>query len=118
MYDVRFRKKVLEIREKEGLSIRGVAKRFGISFRSVVSWLQRLDPILKRQKPATKLDMAALAEDVKQHNDAFNYERAHRLGVSATCIAAGLKRLKVTYKKKPGASQGLRNRTVHLPKGS
>lgn len=116
MYDIRFRKKVLEIREKEGLSIRAVAKRFRISFRSVVSGLQRLDPILKRQKPATKLNMAALAEDVKQHNDAFHYERAKRLGVSAGCIAAGLKRLNVTIKKKPGASKGVRRRTTLLPK--
>ena len=116
MYDIRFRRKVLEIREKEGLSIRAVAKRFGISFRSVMSWLQRLDPILKRQKPATKLDMAALAEDVRRYNDAFHRERAERLGVSAGCIAAGLRRLKVTYKKKPVSSEGVRRRTAILPK--
>jgi hypothetical protein len=40
--------------------------------------------------------MAALAEDVKQHNDALHYDAPKRLGMSAGCIAAGLKRLKVT----------------------
>jgi hypothetical protein len=53
MYNVRFRKKVLGVREKERLGIRAVSGRFVVSFRSVVSWLQRLDAILKRQKPRT-----------------------------------------------------------------
>ena len=55
MYDIRFRKKVLEIREKEGLSIRAVAERFGISFRSIVNWLKNLEPKLKRKPYKTKI---------------------------------------------------------------
>ena len=116
MYDIRFRKKVLEVREKEGLSIRAVAERFGIGFRSVVSWLQRLEPKLKRNKPATKINMEALKADVEAHPDAFIHERAMRLGVSYTGTRLALKRLKVTVKKKPESPQSVRRSTYHLPK--
>ena len=116
MYDIRFRKQVLEIRAKEGLSIREVAKRFGISFRSVVSWLQRLEPKVKRNKPATKIDMVALAADVQLNPDSFLHERAARFGVTATGIRHALKRLKVTHKKKPRTPEGLSRGTWHLPK--
>ena len=118
MYDIRFRKKVLEIREKEGLSIRAVAKRFGISFRSIVSWLKTLEPKVKRKPYKTKIDYEALKEDIRLHKDSFYYERAHRLGASKSGIEYAMKRLGITYKKKPGASKGLRNRTYHPPKGN
>ena len=116
MYDVRFRKKVLEIREKEGLSIRAVADRFGISFRSIVSWLKNLEPKLKRKPYKTKIDYEALKEDIRLHKDSFYHERAHRLGASKSGVEYAMKRLGITYKKKPGASQGERRRTALLPK--
>ena len=116
MYDIRFRQKVLEVREREGLSIRDVAKRFDISFRSVVSWLQRLDPKVKRNKPATKIDMVVLAADVQLNPDSFLHERAARFGASATGIRCALKRLKVTHKKKPRTPAGVSRGTWHLPK--
>ena len=61
----------IDVREKEGLSIREVAKRFDIRFRSVVIWLQRLELRVKRNKPTTKIDMAALAAGVKRYPDSF-----------------------------------------------
>lgn len=43
-YSVDFRKKVLQIREKEDLSIEGVALRFGVGKASVMRWLIELAP--------------------------------------------------------------------------
>jgi hypothetical protein len=40
-----------------------------------------------------------LAQDVKNNPDAYQYERAKRLGVSKQGINHALKRLGVTYKK-------------------
>ncbi|SFI79179.1 IS630 transposase-related protein, partial [Nitrosomonas sp. Nm34] len=45
--------------------------------------------------------MEILAQDVKNYPDAYQYERAKRLGVSKQGINHALKRLSVTYKKKP-----------------
>lgn len=98
-YSLEFRKKVLEIRKKESLSIREVAKRFRISSRTIVGWLQRLNPKLRRHKPAVRLDMEALKKDIQDYPDAYQYERAARLGVTATGIWHALRRLNVTYKK-------------------
>ena len=44
--------------------------------------------------------MDALARDVEAYPDAYQYERAARLGVSIRCVGYALKRLGVTYKKK------------------
>ena len=117
MYSICFRKQVLVIKEKEKLTIRQVAKRFGISVRSVVNWLQRLEPKTKRNKPATKIDMQTLKEDVDTHPDAYLYERALRLKASISGIYSALKRLDITYKKNAQSSQsGSRKAFYILPK--
>lgn len=43
--------------------------------------------------------MAALKKHVEEYPDAYQYERAAVLGVSASGIWSALKRLGVTYKK-------------------
>ena len=105
MYTLRTRKKLLSIKEREGLSIRTAARRFGLSPNTIFSWLKRIEPKLTRNKQATKIDMEALSLDVKQYNDGYNYERADRLGVSTSCVRYALKRLGISYKK-----------TLHHPK--
>ena len=115
MYSLDFRKRVLAIREKESLSIRAVSVLFGVHFTTVTQWLKRIEPTVKRNKPATRIDMEALRRDITTHPDAFMYERAERLGVSTSCIFFALKRLGVTYKKKSGASQGVSRRETLLP---
>ncbi|WP_218152075.1 IS630 transposase-related protein [Nitrosomonas communis] len=45
-------------------------------------WIKIPDPRTIRNKPATKIDMKMLAQDVKNYPDAYQYERAKRLGVS------------------------------------
>jgi len=117
MYSICFRKQVLSIKEQEKLSIRQVAQRFGIAFRSVVSWLQRLEPKTKRDKPATKIDMEALKEDVGKYPDAYLYERASRLKVSISGVYSALKRLNITYKKNSKPSKSRSRKAIYvLPK--
>ena len=79
-YSIDFRRKVLEIKERDGLSLEEAALRFSISESSVFRWLKRLEPYLTRNKTATKIDMEALAHDVEQEPDAFQHERAERFG--------------------------------------
>ncbi len=67
-----------------------------------------------RNKAATKLDMEALEQDVKEYPDAYQYERASRLGVCQRAIGYALERLKVSYKKNTVASKSERRGTTYL----
>jgi transposase len=98
-YSIDFRRKVLEIKERDGLSLEEAALRFSISESSVFRWSKRLEPCRTRNKPATKIDMDALAHDVEQNPDAFQHERAELFGCSQRGICEALKRLKITRKK-------------------
>lgn len=114
-YSIDFRCKVLSVRKEEGLTIAEVAERFGVGVATVVRWLQRLEPQRTRNKPATKIDRIALARDVREHPDAYQSERAKRLGVSEKGIGHALRRMNITYKKNTSASQGGRRRTACFP---
>lgn len=104
-YSLDFRKKVLEVKEREQLSFEEVAKRFDIrSKNTVFRWTKQLEPCKTRNKPATKINMDDLVDDIELYADAYQYERAQRLGVSKSCVFAALKRLKVSYKKNINAS--------------
>ena len=70
-YSLDMRKKVLKVRQEEGLSMAKVAKRFDVSLVSVMRWSKTLESITKRNKPATKIDMEALKRDVEVHPDAY-----------------------------------------------
>lgn len=98
-YSIDFRRKVLFIKEKEGLTFEETAKRFDIGVASIVRWSSRLEPCLTRNKPATKINMDALAKDVEMYPDAYQYERAERFNVSQRGIGNALKRLKISRKK-------------------
>lgn len=115
-YDLKFRRHVLATRAKESLSFAQVAARFNLSIQTVFSWTKRLAPKITRNKPASKIDMLALAEDIEKYPDAYQYERAQRLCVSQRCIGYALKRLGVTYKKNSKTSQGLRRKEKYLPR--
>jgi transposase len=115
MYSLDFRRKVLSVREQEGLTIAEVAARFAVGVASVVRWVknvQRKPPGFRRRK----IDLDVLRQDVLAYPDAYQYERAQRLGVRQNAIFLALKKLGVTYKKNPAASQGRRARTTHLPR--
>ena len=118
MYSLDFWKKVMEVKEREGLSIRVVAKRFSISFNTVMSWCKQLTPKAINYSPR-RIKADLLLRDVDLFPDSYCYERAKRLGVSVGGIHMALKRLGVTYKKNSKTSQG-RSRKAHyiLPKAS
>jgi transposase len=111
-YSLDMRKQVIKIRQEEGLSMAKVAKRFGLSLASVMRWSKTLEPITKRNKPATKMDMEALKKDVQKYPDAYLKERAERLGVSHNCVWHALKRLNVTYKKNSKSSKSNSRKTL------
>ena len=105
-YSLDFRKRVMRIKEEKNLTFEAVAEQFGVGIRTLFNWQNRIEPKLKRSKPATKIDMEKLAEDVKKHPDSFQYERAERFGVTQWGIGLALRRLKITYKKNPESPQG------------
>ena len=98
-YSVHFRKKVLSVKEKDGLSLAAVSKKFSISKNTVFLWIKNITPKIHRKQRPTKINTKKLKEDIAQYSDAYQYERAERLGVSQSAIYSALKRLKVTYKK-------------------
>ena len=104
-YPAQFRKKLFSVKEKEGLTALECAKRFGVSKGSVLRWENDQDPIFKRNRPAQKIDMLALAKDVEENPDSYHYERAARFNVTEGGIRAALKRLNISCKKKSEASQ-------------
>lgn len=71
-YSIDFRRKVLSVREKEGLTMQEVASRFDVGVASVMRWVKRVVPQKNRHKPATKIDMEALAKDVEEAPTAIN----------------------------------------------
>lgn len=99
-YSIDFRRKVLSIKEREQLSFEAIAQRFEVGKASVVRWSKDIEVRRTRQKPATKIDMEKLRQDVEQYPDAYQYERALRLGVSQRGIGYALKRLRISRKKK------------------
>lgn len=98
-YPKEFREQVFKIKKKEGLTNAEAAKRFGVSERVIYKWLNRIEPCQTRNKPATKLNMTALKEDVESNPDAYLAERAEKFNVSISCIYYALKRLNMSYKK-------------------
>ena len=105
-YSIDFRRKVLEIKERDGLSFKQAAALFGVAKSSVQRWTERIEPCRSRNKPATKIDMELLEQDVGLHPDAYQYERAGRFGCSQRGIGEALKRLKISRKKNFFASEG------------
>ena len=60
---------------------------------------KKIKPKGWRKQRESKIDMKKLEEDVRNNPDAYQYERARRLGVSQTAVHFGLKRLGSHIKK-------------------
>ena len=104
MYDIKFREKVLKHMKEKDLKPEEVSDLFSIAASTVRRWLKNIYPKALNRKPY-KLDMEKLKKDVEDYPDSYQYERAERLGVGQNCIFHGLKRLKISYKKKPYTSE-------------
>jgi transposase len=117
-YSIDFRKKVLKIKQKEGLSFSEVALRFGISRAAVFRWSKKLESTNKRDRPWKKLDKEALKRDIEQYPYSYSYERAQRLGVSASGIRYAKQLLGVSYKKNSKSSQSKSRKKVYILPGN
>ena len=102
-YPLKFRQHVLEVQKQEGLTFEETSQRFRIGKTSLVRWHRRVEPVKSRNRLPRKISMEALAEDVQHSPDAYQYERAARLGVSTYA----LKRLGITFKKRASNIQKL-----------
>lgn len=114
-YNIEFRRHVLSIREKEGLTFDETAERFSVGIASLKRWSKRLVPKRYERRNVRKIDLGALARDVRDHPDDYQYERAARFGVCPKAIWQALRKLGVTYKKSADAPEGGRHRTACLP---
>jgi len=110
-----FRRHVLSVRVREGLSFAQTANRFSVGIASIKRWSKRLEPKPYDRKAIRKLDPEELAQDVREHPDACQHERARKFGVSPKAIWQALRKLGVTYKKIADAAQGGRQRAAFLP---
>jgi DNA-binding XRE family transcriptional regulator len=114
MYNLLFIKKVLQ--KRKHYSIRKLAEKYDLSPQTIQKWEKGILPIGKRNKPNIKLNLDVLIEDVKKYPDAYQYERAKRLGVSETCIFHNLKKLGISYKKNTKAPKSRRREAIFIPK--
>ena len=58
--------------------------------------------------------MTKLIEDIEKYSDAYQYERAERLGVSKAGIWYALKRLNITYKKNSKTSKSKSRKEIEI----
>ena len=98
-YPLKFRRHVLSVREKEGLTFAQTSVRFCVGVASLTRWSKTLEPKATREGRPRKVDLEKLAADVKEHPDSYQYERAARFGVTQKAIWNGLCALGITYKK-------------------
>ena len=98
-YSLKFRQEVLATKEKQSLTFEETSELFGISIRSLQRWSVRLEPHQKRTVNPRKLERSALAQDVLDYPDDYQWERAERFGVCGWAIGAALKRWAITRKK-------------------
>jgi len=115
-YCLDFRRKIFKIKSDKKLTFLETSKLFSISMATLFRWAKKLEPNTTRNKPATKLNMDALKLDIQTYPDAYQFERAQRLGVSSSCVFHALKRLKVTYKKNTKTPKSMRREATILPK--
>ena len=73
---------------------------------SLVRWNARPEPCRTRKKLAIKIGDEALKRDVELYPDAYQYERAARLGASQQGVCSALKRLGISRKKNAVAPEG------------
>ena len=114
-YPFEFREHVLGVQKREGLSFSETAKRFDIGVSSLVRWKNRIEPKRKKNRPWLRINRHRLAEDIRVHPDAYQHERAQRLGVARRSIGDALRRIGVTYKKNDANSKSRSRKIAQLP---
>jgi transposase len=113
-YSLDFRRHVMSLRNREGLSFSATAERFGVGVATLKRWAKHIEPRSYKRK-SRKIDLARLREDVCDYPDAYQYERAGRFDVTPKAIWKALRELGVTYKKSAKTSKSGRRQKAHLP---
>ena len=85
--------------EKEELVIEEAAKRFVVGTASISRWKQNPDPTFTRNRPAQKINMDALKQDVQTNSYSYIYERAARFTVSQSGMRDALRWLGFSRQK-------------------
>ena len=100
-YSTDLRKRVLDFINNGG-SKTAAKRTFGISRRTIYTWLETQDP-LACEKPGPKgprnIDYDVLRQHVADFPDATLTERATHFGVSKGCISSVFEKLNITKKK-------------------
>lgn len=104
-------------------TVKKTSEVFGVGRWIIFEWRRRLRETgsLKasalNRKPR-KLDMEGLRVYVGKHPGAYLREMAAEFGVCVGCISNGLKRMKITLKKKRGVSGSGTRKSVRSTRGS
>jgi transposase-like protein len=106
-YSPDLRQRVVDFVRKGG-SKAEAARRFQISRGRVYAWLDlppgQLAPKKPGPKGAHKLDLQQLDDAIRANPDVLQKELAQQFGVCKSAIHYGLKRLKISRKKRPSAT--------------
>ena len=104
-YPLKFRQKVLSVKEQYSLTYEETAKRFCIGKDSLTRWKNNIEPKATKNRPSIRVDMEKLKKDIEEYPDGYMYERAQRLSVSKSGIYFALRRLGMSFKKRPSDTQ-------------
>jgi len=85
-YPLAFRQKIFAAKAKYRLTYEQTSQRFEVPIQISFRWQQPIEPCLTRDKPATKINMEALVQDVEFRPDDYQWERTRRLAVSQRSI--------------------------------
>ena len=80
-YSLQLRQKVFSTKEKFHLTFARTSQRFDVPIRTLFRWQRKIALCMTRDKPATRLDKAALAKDIEISPDAYQWEKAKRLAL-------------------------------------
>ena len=106
-YSADFRAQVIKSVKSKDMSIREACTFYNISKTALQRWLKNPSIKQTRNKPPSKIPDDVLLNDVKEHPDDYQYERARRLNCSKTGIYHALKRLGISQKKDLRTSKSL-----------
>lgn len=81
-----------------------MARRFDVDTATLTRWLRQLEPQTKRKCCCPKLREEVLLAEVERYPDAYHFEQAACLGVSASGTAKALRRYGLTCKKRRSES--------------
>ncbi len=97
-YSLDFRKQVLKSID-DGMTFAEAAIFYNLSPTTIQNWKRLVHSRTTRQTKPYKILDDVLLNDVKEHPDDYQYERARRLNCSKTGIYHALKRLGISQKK-------------------